>query len=152
MRLALGVLAHLHQLEHFGHTGFDFRLGELVLLEAEGDVVGHGHVREQRIGLKHHVDRTFVRRHVGDVDAVEVDTPLGRALETGQHAQQRGLAGARAAKQSEDFALVDLQGHIVHRNRLVELLGDPIDPDQHLFGLLTAFEGFLVGAGGNCHG
>ncbi len=152
MRLALGVLGHLHQLEHFRHAGVDFRLAQLVLLQAEGDVVRHGHVREQRIGLEHHVDRALVRRHVGDVDTVEVDAAFGRTFEPGQHAQQCRFAGARAAKQGEDLALVDLQGHIVHRDRLVELFRDPINPDQHLFGLLTAFDGFLVGAGGNCHG
>ena len=41
MRLAAGVLGHLHQLEHLFHPGIDLRLGQAILLEAEGDVLGH---------------------------------------------------------------------------------------------------------------
>lgn len=44
VRLALGVLAHLYQLEHLGYAGLDFGLWDLVLLQAEGDVLRHGHV------------------------------------------------------------------------------------------------------------
>ena len=52
----------------------------------------HGHVREQCVGLEHHVDRPLVGRHVGDVHAVEQDAPGGGALEAGEHAQQGRLA------------------------------------------------------------
>ncbi|MCY1419118.1 hypothetical protein D9M71_347000 [compost metagenome] len=151
MRLALGVLAHLYQLEHFGDAGVDFSRRDLVLLEAEGDVLRHGHVREQRVGLEHHVDRPLVGRHVSDVYAIEENAPLRGPFETCEHAQQCGLARSRAAEQGEDLTLLDFQGHVVHGNRLVELLRDPVDFDQHLFRLLVALEGFLIGAGGNCH-
>ncbi len=92
VRLALGVLAHLHQLEHLRHPGVDFRAGDLVLLETEGDVLRHGHVGEQGVGLEHHVDRPLVGRHVGDVYTMEEDSPLRWPFETGQHPQQGGLA------------------------------------------------------------
>ncbi len=151
VRLALGVLGHVHQLEHLGHAGVDLGLGHLVLLQAEGDVLRHGHVREQRVGLEHHVDRPLVGRHVGDVDAIEEDPPFGRAFEAGQHAQQGGLAGTGATQQGEDLALADFQGHIVHGYRFVELFRDPVDLDQHLLGLLATLEGFFIGTGGNCH-
>ncbi|MND94965.1 hypothetical protein D3C80_872040 [compost metagenome] len=151
MRLALGVLGHVHQLEHLGHAGIDLGLGHLVLLQAEGDVLRHGHVREQRIGLEHHVNRPLVRRHVSDVYAIEENSPLGWSLETSQHAQQGRFARAGATEQGEDLALLDFQGHIVHGDRFVELLRDPVDFDQHLFRLLVALEGFLIGTGGNSH-
>jgi len=151
VRLALGVLAHLHQLEHLGHAGVDLGLGDLVLLQPERDVLRHGHVRKQGVGLEHHVDRPLVGRHIGDVHTVEVDTTFGWTLETGEHAQQGGFARTRTAEQGEDLAFLDFQGHIVHGNRLVELLRDPVDFDQHLLRCLVALEGFLIGAGGNCH-
>jgi hypothetical protein len=47
MRAALGVLGHVHQAQHFIDAGIDFAGGQTVLLEAEGDVLRHGHVREQ---------------------------------------------------------------------------------------------------------
>lgn len=109
VRLALGVLGHVHQLEHLGHAGVDVSLGQLVLLQAEGDVLCHGHVWEQGVGLEHHVDRPLVGRHVGDVDAVEQDPPFGRALEACQHAQQGRFAGTGATQQGEDLAFADFQ-------------------------------------------
>ena len=42
-------------------------LRHAVLLQAEGDVLLHRHVREQRVRLEHHVDRPLVRRHAGHV-------------------------------------------------------------------------------------
>ncbi|MNZ78482.1 hypothetical protein D3C78_970580 [compost metagenome] len=151
MRLALGVLGHVHQAQHLLHPGFDFGRWQTVLLEAEGDVLRHRHVREQRVGLEHHVDRSFVRRHVGDVDTVEQNPAFGRALETGEHAQQGRFAGAGTAEQGEDFTLVDFQGHIVHCGGFVEFLGDAIDFHQHLFRCLVTFNSLPVNAGGVCH-
>ncbi|MCY1411333.1 hypothetical protein D9M71_267170 [compost metagenome] len=151
VRLALGVLAHLHQLEHLVDALVDLVLRQAVLLEAEGDVLRHAHVREQCVGLEHHVDRPLVGRHVGDVLAIEEDAPFGRPFEAGEHAQQGGFTGTGTAEQGEDLAFLDSQGHAVHSQRLVELLGDPVDFYQHLFRLLVAREGFLVGTGGYCH-
>ncbi len=48
----------------------------------------------------------------------------GRLLEPGQHAQQRGLAAARAAEQAEQLAAIDLQRDVVDGDELAELLGD----------------------------
>ena len=151
MRPALGVLGHVHQLEHLFNAGVDFAGRQAVLFEAEGNVLRHGHMREQGIGLEHHVDRPLVGRHVGDVHTIEVNTAFCWALETGEHTQQGGFARSRSAEHGEDFAFVDFQGHIVHGNRLVEFLRDPVDFDQHLFRCVVALEGFLIGAGGNSH-
>lgn len=150
MRLALGVLGHVHQLEHLLHAGIDLGLGHLVLLQAKGDVLRHGHVREQCIRLEHHVDRPLVGRHVGDVDAIEEDSPFGRALEAGQHAQQGRFARTGATQQGKDLAFADFQRHIVYGDGFVEFFRDPVDLDQHLLGLLATLEGFLIGTGGNC--
>ena len=151
MRLAAGVLGHLHQLEHLFHPGIDLRLGQAILLEAEGDVLGHRHVGEQGIGLEHHVDGAFIGRHVGNVDAVEEQPSFRGSLEPGQHPQQGGLAGAGPTQQGEDLALVDVERHVVDRQRFVELLAYPVYFDQHFFTLLAALEGFLVGTGGYRH-
>ena len=45
--------------------------------------------------------------------AVDDDLALGRILESGEHAQQRGLAAARRAEQREELALADLEVGIV---------------------------------------
>ena len=62
VRLALGELAQLHQLEHGLDALGDLVLGQAVAPQAEGDVVPHAQVREQRVALEHHVHRPLVRR------------------------------------------------------------------------------------------
>ncbi|MNN60296.1 hypothetical protein D3C81_1754670 [compost metagenome] len=107
-------------------------------------------MREQRVGLEHHVDRPLVGRQVGDVLAVQVDAPRGGPLEAGEQAQQGRLAAAGAAEQGEDLALVDAQRDVVHRDHFVELLGYPVDLDEDFPGLRVG-HGFLLGSGGCRH-
>ena len=107
-------------------------LAHAVLLEAEGDVVRHRHVREQRVGLEHHVGRPLPGRHRRHVLAVDQDPAGGRRLEAGEHPQQRGLAAARRAQQGEELALVDVEADIVDGVDVAELLGDVLDLDERL--------------------
>ena len=46
--------------------------------------------------------------------------PCARRLEAGQHAQQRGLAAARAAEQREELALEDVEADIVDGGEIAE--------------------------------
>ena len=57
-RLAVGEVRQLNQLQ--GFVGFGNRVGDTATLGAEGDVVAHRQVREERIGLEHCVDRPHV--------------------------------------------------------------------------------------------
>ena len=56
-------------------------LADPLAAQAEGDVVVHVQVREQRVVLEHGVDVAPVRRREGHVVAVEQDLALGRLLE-----------------------------------------------------------------------
>ena len=87
---------------------------------------------KQRVGLEHHVDRPLIGRNAGHVLAVDEDAALGRRFEAGEHAQQRGLAAAGAAEQREEFALEDVERHIVDGDEVTELLGDVVDADERL--------------------
>ncbi|MNL24761.1 hypothetical protein D3C87_1462090 [compost metagenome] len=62
--------------------------------KTEGQVLGDGHVREQRVMLEHRVDRALKGRAVGDVFAVEQNLAFGREFEPGDHPQERGFATA----------------------------------------------------------
>ena len=124
VRLARPVAAHLHDVEDLAHLAADGVAPEPLLLETEGHVLLHAHVREQRVGLEHHVDRTLVRRDCAHVHAVDIDAARTRALEARQHPQQRGLARSRAAEQAEDLAAPDVERHLVHGREVAELLGD----------------------------
>ncbi|MNV49870.1 hypothetical protein D3C71_1418420 [compost metagenome] len=127
MRLALGQLAQLHQFQHFTDPAVDRIARHAVLLEAEGDVLLHRHVREQRIGLEHHVDRALVRGQRVDALAVQIDGSLGGGLEAAQAAQQRRFAAARATEQRKDLAFAHVQGDVVERDETVELLAQRAD-------------------------
>src|SRR6266545_4073371 len=52
MRITLLVVAHLDEVEHFEHTRADVAPLELPDLEREREVLEHGHVRPDRVGLE----------------------------------------------------------------------------------------------------
>ena len=131
---APGEALHVHELEHLGDPLLDLGPRQAILLETEGDVLGHRHVGEERVGLEHHVDGPLMGRHGGDVLAVEQDLPFAGLFEAGQDAQQGRLAGARTAQQGEDLPLADGQVDVVHGQHAVEALADAADLDQGITG------------------
>ncbi len=132
VRAALAVLLQFHEIEQFRHPVADFGAGQVVALQAIGDVLLHAHMREQRIGLEHHIDGAVVGRNVRHVLAVDFNGARGRAFETRQHAQQGRFARARSAEQAEELALVDVERHVGHGRDVTELLGDVADADEGL--------------------
>ena len=68
----------------------------------------------------------------GHVDVVDQDPAAARTGESGQHAQQRGLAAARSTHQGEHLALVDLQADGVDGGEGAEALVDAFDDDLRL--------------------
>ena len=108
----------------------DLGLAQLLAAGTEGDVVPHGHVREQRVVLEDRVDVALVGRRAGDVDALEAQGPGRRGLEAGDHAQGRGLAAARGAEEREELARGDREAGVVDRHELAEALGDVVDLDD----------------------
>lgn len=86
--------------------------GGLVLarhLQREGDVLGHGHMRVERVGLEHHGQLALGRRLAGDVTAVDVDGAAAGVLQPGYQPQQRGLAATRRADEDDELAILDHQ-------------------------------------------
>ena len=63
-RLALAVLAELDHLERLVDARLHVGLADLLALEPERDVLLHGQVREQRVGLEDGVDVALVGREV----------------------------------------------------------------------------------------
>ena len=98
--------------------------------QPERDVLEHVHVREERVGLEHHVDVPLGRRHVRDVAAAQQDAAAARLLEARDHAQRRRLAAARGAEHREELALVDLEGDVVDGDDVVEALRHRLEDDR----------------------
>ena len=110
------------------------------------DVVPHGHVREQRVMLEHRVDIALVRRHAGDVLALEADGAFGRGLETRDHPQRGGLAATRRTQHREEFTRCNGEIRVDDRDVILEPFGDMVDLDHRaaLRGATLVLSGLLV--------
>ncbi len=98
-RVALGMLTEAHQLQHPFDTRVQLGGRHLAHPQAKCNVVGHGHVRKQRIALKHYAEASAARFGVGDVAPVEHNAPVTDFNETGDHLQGGGFAAAGRAEQ-----------------------------------------------------
>ena len=111
MRLALGEGRELDQRQHLLDAAVDLGLRHAVLLEAEGDVrldaSCAGTARRTGTSCWSGAGRAGRRRGPGRRART---SPVGRLLEAGDHAHQRGLAAAGRAEQREELALVDARG------------------------------------------
>jgi hypothetical protein len=100
------------ELEHLGGAldlAADLLGRDLAHAQAEADVVGDGHVREDRVALEHHGDAALAGRQVGDVVVADHDAAGVWVLEAGQHPQQGRLAAAGRAEQDHELAVLDRQ-------------------------------------------
>ncbi len=144
-RLALLVARELHQRERLGDRLGALALRDLLVLEPEGDVVGHVEVREERVALEHGVDVAAVRRRLRDVLAVEQDAPAGRPLEARDHAQRRRLAAAGGPDHGEELARRHVHVDAVDRDDVgAERLDELLEPDFALHRLVLRSGGRLL--------
>ena len=132
LRLAVGERRQLRRLEDRVDAGADFRGRQPLHLQPVGDVGPDRHMREQRIGLEHQIDRPLVGRDSCDVAPVEQDASFAGRLEAGQHPEQRCLAAARRPEQGEELVLADFQRHAVDGADRAEALADLVDVEQGL--------------------
>ncbi|MCY1441658.1 hypothetical protein D9M71_579810 [compost metagenome] len=111
--VAFAQAAELDQLEHL----FDHLALLRVLADTEGNVLGHGQVREQRVVLEHHADPAFFRCQgeacAGNDLARQLDLTLMHRLEAGDGAQGGGLTAPRRAQQATDVASVEVQVEVL---------------------------------------
>ena len=127
---ALGEVPEADDLHDLADAATQLGPADPLGLEAVGDVLLDAQVREQRVGLEHHVDRPLVRRHAGAGPRRRPRCgPLGR-LEAGDRAQQRGLAAARRAEQREELVVGDVERDAVQGDRVAVDGADAVDAEQ----------------------
>ena len=102
-------------------------LGHLAELEAEGEVVAHGHVRVQRVALEDHRDVAILGGHVVDHPVADAEFAGGDLLEPGDHPQAGGLAAAGRTDQDHVLAVRDLEVQVIDREHVAVLLRDVIE-------------------------
>src|SRR5262245_17524538 len=101
-------------------------------LEAESDVLEHGHVAEERVVLEDEADLALSRAQVGNILAAEADGPGIGEIEAGDDAQQRRFARARWTEQRQELAGASIEADVLDRRRRSEALGDASELNCHV--------------------
>ena len=102
------LLVQIYLLAHLNDLLADFLLVHLLDLQAEGDVLVHGHGGEQSVALEHHADVALFDGGVGDVLAADADSTGTGRNEAGDGTQGSGLATAGGSKEGEKLTFVDV--------------------------------------------
>lgn len=97
------------QVEQFRDAGGPFMLRHAVHARAEGDVAADVVLREELVVLEHEADLAPVRGHGGLVTSVEEHAAAVQRLESGDGAQQGGLAAAAGAQDAHGLVFGDVQ-------------------------------------------
>jgi len=107
LRLALEQLLEAQDARGLLDALADRRLRHLGELEPERHVVEHAHVRVERVVLEHHGDVARFGREVVDDLAADPDLAPADRLQSGDHAQRRGLAAAGRADEDNELLVGD---------------------------------------------
>ena len=97
-------------------------------LQAQGDVLGHGQVRQQRRLLVDRRDPQASRAHrvvLLDLTPLDLDRPFVGPVRAGDHLDQRRLPRPVLAHQRVDFARAQVERHTLERLDARECLADP---------------------------
>jgi len=100
-------------------------------LEPELDVLGHGHVPEDRVVLEDEAHVALLGRKPRDIPAVEQDASVVRRKEAGCDPQDRALAAAAGPQEHKQLALQYLERHPVYDDLPAEMFGDLFESDRH---------------------
>src|SRR5581483_1945775 len=128
-RIALAVAWQLDEGQRLGHAPPDLGLRCVLHAEAEGHVLAHRAMREQRVVLEDQADAAPVRRHAGDRRAGNGHVAGIGLDEAGHGPQARRLAAARGAEEREELARRHLERDAVQRPGRAVPLHEPAQRD-----------------------
>src|SRR5258708_28002554 len=97
--------------------------------DGEGDVAQHRQRGQQGVALE---DDGAVEARAIDLAIVDDHRALARAVEAGQHVQDRGLAAAGMADQADELAAIDAEPQVLDHRRPAppDAPGPALAPDQ----------------------
>ena len=130
-RVAVAEVLELHEVQELVDALGDLRLRALAHLEAERDVLAHGHVLERRVVLEDEADVALLRRERRRVLAGEEDLAGVGRLEPGDDPEQRRLARAARPEERRERARLDVERDVVERDEVAEALRDVADENGH---------------------
>jgi hypothetical protein len=76
----------LHRFQQIADPSLDFSSRCVAYFQAITDVLGNGHMRKQRIGLKDYAKSAITGRNVDQIPAVEADFTAVSSQQTGDNA------------------------------------------------------------------
>src|SRR5262245_13357581 len=134
-------VVELHQMQSMPDPFFGLILRKpcWTVGQYQADIFGDGHVRPDRVGLKHHADFPLLRRKATsrtggkDGSVIESDTPCIGLLQSRDAAHQRGLPRTAGSQQDKELFFTDLK----------------IDPIQGRYRLVPRFEVLAQTGDGN---
>src|SRR2546422_8593031 len=126
---AVAELLPTDQLEGLGDASRGLLLVHPRHPEAEGHVLTHDHVREERVRLEDRVDVPLVRRLPVDALSLDPDRARRRRDEAADEVQRCRLPTARGTKQAEELAVADLELGGLERRLMAVLLRDAAELD-----------------------
>ena len=101
-----------------------FRHRDSLHAQPELDVLAHRLVRKQCVRLEYHAEPPVARLQVVHHPPVNADLAGARILETGNHAQRRGLAAAGRPHEHDEFAVLDGAAQVLDGLHRTECLGE----------------------------
>src|SRR6185295_11507840 len=105
----------LYQLHRMHDLRIGIRAGDAAHAQAEADVLGHAHVRKQRVILEHHPEAALFGRQRIDASLVEPDAAARQAQQAGDAVESGRLAAPRRTQERDELAALDGQRQLVQR-------------------------------------
>src|SRR5690606_41190458 len=110
--------------------------------ETKSDIIINRKMREERIMLKHRIDRPQIGRRLPHLDPVDQDLAARRHFETRDHAERRRLSAPAGTEQGEKLARSDRKGDTVERGHISKALCQ-LDQLDQLAGIGLTFQVIL---------
>ncbi len=130
-RQARFVAVQPHEREQFLDARGRAAARPVAHVEGKADVRADGHVRKERIILRHEADAAAARRNVRDVLSFDADCAAVGMIEARDDAQQRRFAAARGAQQRGKRVPFDRRADVFERAHRAIRFGDVFENDAH---------------------
>ena len=104
---APGLRLEPDEADRVGDALRDLGLRAALHAQAEADVAGHVHVREQGVVLEHHAEAAVLRAEAVDAGLVEPDGAGGERQQAREAVERGGLAAAGRAEEGHELAAGD---------------------------------------------
>ena len=121
----------IHQRKDLFHLMLNDILRRFLLLQAERDVFIDIHMRKQRVALENRIDRSLIRRKIGDGLSVQKDLPRGRQLEARNHTESGCFSASGGPEKGDKFSAANLKVEVIHGcESVAERFGDVLQFDD----------------------